>query len=44
VREQVAQAPDDAPELLGEPLAIGARSPGVQSRQRRGEQPKDADA
>jgi hypothetical protein len=43
VREQVSAALDDAPELLGEPPATGALSPGVQNRQRR-EPPKDPNA
>jgi hypothetical protein len=43
VREQVKQALDDAPELLGEPPVIGARSPGVRDRQRR-EPPADPNA
>jgi hypothetical protein len=32
VREQVSAALDEAPELLGEPPATGALSPGVQNR------------
>jgi hypothetical protein len=43
VKEQVGQALDDAPELLGEPPIAGARSPGVRDR-RRHESPKDPDA
>jgi hypothetical protein len=43
VREQVGEALDEAPELLGEPPATGVLRPGVQNRQRR-EQPKDADS
>jgi hypothetical protein len=43
VREQVGQALDEAPELLGEPIPVGARSPGVQDR-RRHETPKDRNA
>jgi hypothetical protein len=43
VKEQVGQALDDAPELLGEPPAVGVRSPGVQDRRRR-ERPKDPDS
>jgi hypothetical protein len=41
VREQVGQALDDAPELLGEPPATGVLSPGVQNRQQRRERPAD---
>jgi hypothetical protein len=43
VREQVGQALDEAPELLGEAPAVGARSPGVRDR-RQHERPKDPDA
>jgi cell pole-organizing protein PopZ len=44
VREQVGRALDDAPELLGEPPAVGVRSPGVQNRQQRRERPASMDA
>jgi hypothetical protein len=44
VREQVKQALDDAPELLGESPAVGVRSPGVQNRQNRRERPANPDA
>jgi hypothetical protein len=43
VREQVGEALDEAPELLGEPPATGVLSPGVRDRRRR-ERPKDPDA
>jgi hypothetical protein len=43
VREQVSEALDEAPELLGEPPGVGVRSPGVQNRQRR-EPPADPNA
>lgn len=43
VKEQVSTALDEAPELLGEPIPVGARSPGVQDR-RRHETPKDPNA
>jgi hypothetical protein len=43
VREQVSEALDEAPELLGEPVAVGAHSPGVRDRQRH-ERPADPNA
>ena len=44
VREQVGEALDEAPELLGEPPVVGALSPGVQNRQQRRERKSDPDA
>jgi hypothetical protein len=44
VREQVSEALDEAPELLGEPVAVGAHSPGVRDRGHHEQRPADANA
>jgi hypothetical protein len=44
VRQEIRQALDDAPELLGEPVAVGAHSPGVRDRRHHEQRPADANA